>query len=89
MLGAGFDVTAENHSALGHSDLEIKTAEHHWVVELKYLPQGQGTADALLADAIEQMKNRRYGTSAKVPLLRVAAVFSSETCAFVAWKAIE
>lgn len=89
ILGAGFDVTAENHSALGRSDLEIKTAEHHWVIELKYLPKGQGTADAFLADAVKQMKDRRYGTSAKVPPLRVAAVFSAETRSFVAWKAVD
>ena len=89
IFGGGFDVSPENHSALGRSDLEIRTQKFRWILELKYLKTGSGTAEALLQKAVAQMQDRRYGAASDRRLIRVAAVFSEEKHAFVRWQQVE
>ena len=89
IFGGGFDVSPENHSALGRSDLEIRTQKFRWILELKYLKTGSGTAEALLQKAVAQMQDRRYGAASDRRLIRVAAVFSEEKRAFVRWQQVE
>ena len=81
----GFDVTSERHNALGRSDLEWDTPHFHWVIELKFQRKGQD-AEALLKEASQQIRNRRYGETASKPFVRAAAVFSEEKRTFAAWQ---
>lgn len=81
----GFEVIPERHSALGRSDLEWDTDDAHWVVELKFQRKG-ANADALLTEAVQQIRDRNYGASSSKPLIRAAAVFSEEKRAFVCWQ---
>ena len=81
----GFEVISERHNALGRSDLEWDTNDHHWVIELKLQRRGQD-ANALLADAVRQIRDKNYGASSSKPLIRAAAVFSEEKRAFVGWQ---
>ena len=85
MAGAGFTVRSETGGALGRSDLEVEATKVHWVIELKF--QRKGThADALLTEAVRQIRDRNYGASSSKPLVRAAAVFSEEKRAFVCWQ---
>lgn len=81
----GFEVISERHNALGRSDLEWDTNDHHWIIELKFQRRGQD-ANALLADAVRQIRDKNYGASSSKPLIRAAAVFSEEKRAFVGWQ---
>ena len=81
----GFEVISERHNALGRSDLEWDTNDHHWVIKLKFQRRGQD-ANALLADAVRQIRDKNYGASSSKPLIRAAAVFSEEKRAFVGWQ---
>ena len=81
----GFEVISERHNALGRSDLEWDTNAHHWVIELKFQRRGQD-ANALLADAVRQIRDKNYGASSSKPLIRATAVFSEEKRAFVGWQ---
>ena len=81
----GFEVISERHNALGRSDLEWDTNDHHWVIELKLQRRGQD-ANALLADAVRQIRDKNYGASSSKPLIRAATVFSEEKRAFVGWQ---
>lgn len=83
----GFDAVSERHTSLGRSDIEVDTDANHWVFELKFQRLGK-EVDPLLEDALTQMKKHDYGAHARKPLLRVAAVFSEEKKAFVAWKVV-
>lgn len=78
-------MTSERHNALGRSDLEWDTPHFHWVIELKFQRKGQD-AEALLKEASQQIRNRRYGETASKPLVRAAAVFSEEKRTFAAWQ---
>ena len=88
LASLGFFIMSEKHSALGRSDLEVETPKLHWVFELKYQRQGE-SAEALLAKAVEQIKEKQYGGSAQNPLIRAAAVFSEENRQFVCWQRID
>lgn len=81
----GFEVISERHNALGRSDLEWDTNDHHWVIKLKFQRRGQD-ANALLADAVRQIRDKNYGASSSKPLIRAATVFSEEKRAFVGWQ---
>ena len=81
----GFEVIPERHNALGRSDLEWDTDDAHWVIELKFQRKGQN-ADTLLAEAVQQIRDRNYGASSAKPLIRAAAVFSEEKRAFICWQ---
>ncbi len=87
LSGLSLSVIAEQHSALGRSDLEIDAPKVHWVFELKYQRKGE-SVDALLSKAAEQITEKRYGATSKKPLIRVAAVFSEEKRMFVRWQQV-
>lgn len=46
----------------------------------------RGHAEALLKEALQQIRDRRYGETASKPLVRAAAVFSEEKRTFVGWQ---
>ena len=85
IAGAGFTVKSETGGALGRSDLEVDAEKVHWVIELKF-QRKKDSADALLAEAVQQIRDRNYGASSAKPLIRAAAVFSEEKRAFVCWQ---
>ena len=85
IFGANYNVTAEKHTAFGRSDLEFDVGKYHWVIELKF-QRKKDNADALLAEAVQQIRDRNYGASSAKPLIRAAAVFSEEKRAFVCWQ---
>ena len=93
--GLRFTTLAERHNCKGSSDLEILTgAPHkkgtvHWVFELKYSKDGNGT-DSLLEEAVTQMKSRNYGTPPlSGAVVKVAMVFDGVKRQFVQWKWVE
>ena len=85
IAGAGFTVKSETEGALGRSDLEVDAENLHWVIELKFQRKKQN-AEAMLAQAVQQIRDRNYGAASPKKLIRVAAVFSEEKRAFVCWK---
>ena len=88
IAGANYDVSAERHSALGRSDLEVEAPKVHWVFELKFQRKGE-SAEALLAKAAEQIIEKQYGAASTKPVIRVAAVFSEEKRGFVSWRRVD
>lgn len=88
LIGAAMMPRVETHTAHGRSDLEVDAGQRHWVFEFKYA-KNVHEADALLAEAIEQVKTRQYG---EVPqtneLVRVALVFGKEERQVVKWSTI-
>jgi hypothetical protein len=70
------DVRVEEHNYKGRSDLVLNFINRRLVLELKYSPDGKNL-DALLSDAISQMKDRDYGQEhlGKRELIRIALVF--------------
>ena len=80
----------EVHNAKGRSDLEVAADNRYWVFELKYVAKNS-EAPASLAQALSQMKDRRYGLGQAKgrELMRLALVFSEEDRAFVAWRALD
>lgn len=85
IFGANYNVTAETHTAFGRSDLEFDADKYHWVIELKFQRKRQN-AETLLAEAVQQIRDRNYGASSSRTLIRAAAVFSEEKRAFVCWQ---
>ena len=88
LAGLGFSVVPEQHGALGRSDLEIDAPKMHWVFELKFQRKGE-SADTLLAKAVAQFEEKRYGAASLKPVIRVAAVFSEEKRQFVLWQQVD
>lgn len=88
IAGAGFTVKSETEGSLGRSDLEVDTEKLHWVIELKFQRKKQN-AEAMLTQALQQIRDRNYGAASPKKLIRVAAVFSEEKRAFVCWKATD
>ncbi len=88
LAGLGFSVVPERHNALGRSDLEIDAPKIHWVLELKYQRKGE-SVDALLTEAVAQIREKQYGATSAKPLIRVAAVFSEEKRMFVRWQQVD
>ena len=87
LMGAAMATDVEKHSALGRSDLEVRTDHRHWVFEFKFAKRG-ADAQKLLAAAIAQSSSRRYGTEQNgKKLCRLALVFDQETRCFSAWEA--
>ena len=87
IFGANYDVTAEKHTAFGRSDLEFDADKYHWVIELKFQRKKEN-AEALLSEAVDQIRDRNYGSTSSKELVRVAAVFSEEKRAFVCWQEV-
>lgn len=93
LMGARLYSQIEVPNAFGRSDLEVNAGKKHWVFELKYLSRKETstekTAERSLAEAVAQIKSRRYGEQmATGELIRVAAVFSEETRGFVRWQLV-
>ena len=85
--GAGLEPIVEHHNAHGRSDLEVRAGEKVWLFELKVAKEGENS-ERLLREAIEQIRERRYGYSLlDKTLIRVALVFSLEKKEFIRWKA--
>ncbi len=85
IAGAGYNVTAERHGALGRSDLELDSESCHWVLEIKFQHKDE-SVEALLAKAVDQITEKQYGAATDKPLVRAAAVFSEEKRQFVSWQ---
>jgi len=75
-IGRGLDVRVEEHNYKGRSDLVLNFINRRLVLELKYSPDGKNL-DALLSDAISQIKDRDYGQEqlGKRELIKIALVF--------------
>lgn len=88
LIGAAMMPRVENHTALGRSDLEVEAGNRHWVFEIKFARKDENV-EGLLAQAVDQVKNRRYGEFAHgKELIRVALVFSETERRFVAWEEV-
>ena len=90
-LGAYVRTYTELHNALGRSDLEVETADLHWVFEIKFLrKESDKDRERLLDEAVGQIKERRYGEAnlSGKKLIRVAVVFSEKERQFVKWTEV-
>ena len=86
LIGAGIDVAVEKHTALGRSDLEVETGNRCWIFEFRFA-KDEEEVGALLEQAVEQVRSRRYGESASAKELnRMALVFDAAQRRFVAWQ---
>ena len=84
LMGGAMLPDVEKHTALGHSDLKVKTPHRVWVFEFKCASLSK-EVEQLLAEAVSQMKTKRYGeTPHGKALLRVALVFDAEERRFAA-----
>ena len=84
LMGGAMLPDVEKHTALGRSDLEVKTPHRVWVFEFKFASLSKDV-EKLLAEAVSQMKTKRYGeTPHGKALLRVALVFDAEERRFAA-----
>ena len=88
MIGAGIDVVADKHTAFGRSDLEVETGNRRWIFEFKFA-KDEEEVGALLEQAVEQVRSRRYGESASAKELnRMALVFDAAQRRFGAWQRV-
>jgi hypothetical protein len=88
LIGAGIDVVVEKHTALGGSDLEVETGNRRWIFEFKFA-KDEEEVGALLEQAVEQVRSRRYSESASAKELnRMALVFDAAQRRFVAWQRV-
>lgn len=85
IFGANYKIDIEGRIDFNNSALEFEFGGYHWVIKLKFQRKGQN-AEALLAEAIQQIRDRNYGASSSKPLIRAAAVFSEEKRAFLCWQ---
>ena len=85
IFGANYKIDIEARIDFNNSALEFEFGGYRWVIKLKFQRKGQN-AEALLAEAIQQIRDRNYGASSSKPLIRAAAVFSEEKRAFVCWQ---
>ena len=88
LIGAAMLPCVENHSALGRSDLEVDAGSRHWVLELKYA-RTSVEVQRLLAQAVSQLRDNRYGESAANTVLRLALIFDATERRFAAWSLID
>ena len=78
----------EAHNAHGRSDLEIQTDKNYWVLEFKYCRKGD-SPEALLQEAVRQIKARQYGSQLpQSNLIRAALVFSQKERNFTHWAEV-
>lgn len=86
MMGQEMVPQVEVHTAHGRSDLEVEAGNRHWVFELKFAKE-TSQVKKLLAEAVEQIRDRRYGeTPHGKELRRVALVYSAQDRRFTAWQ---
>ena len=86
MMGAEAFPLVEVHNDHERSDLEVQAGDRHWVFELKFAKE-TSQVKKLLAEAVEQIRDRRYGeTPHGKELRRVALVYSAQDRRFTAWQ---
>jgi len=88
LIGAALVPKVEVHNAHGRSDMEVEVGDRHWIFEFKYADT-DSEVEALLKEAVEQMKTQHYGESlsGRQPI-RVALVFEGQQRRFVAWQEV-
>lgn len=86
MMGAQAIPQVETHSDYDRGDLEVEARDRHWVFELKFAKE-TSQVKKLLAEAVEQIRDRQYGeTPHGKKLRRVALVYSAQDRRFTAWQ---
>ena len=77
LLGMKYDVRVEQNNSNGRSDIIVNFEHRRVVIELKYSKDGRDT-DALLQDAVNQIKDKEYGREiiGLRELLQIACVFN-------------
>ena len=89
LMGAALLPRVEVHTALGRSDMEVEVGNLHWVFELKFASENE-SAQALLDEAVNQMRQRRYCQEQASPeLIRLALVYSAKDKAFTHWAQVQ
>ena len=88
LIGAAMIPCVNTPSSHGSNTLEVEAGNRHWVFEIKFARKEENV-EGLLAQAVDQVKSRRYSEFAHgKELLRVAMVFSETEHQFVAWEAV-
>ena len=77
--GMKYDVRVEQNNSKGRSDIIVNFEHRRVVIELKYSKNGRDT-DALLQDAVNQIKDKEYGreNTGDRELLQIACVFNGD-----------
>ena len=77
LSGIGLAPVSEVHGALGRSDLEVVAGACRWVMEFKFAREGDDPEKLLLAGQ-NQIRERRYGSTAKEDRIVCSALVFSE-----------
>ena len=79
LVGLKLDVRAEQHNSKGRSDLLINLKNRRVVIELKFSSDGKN-CEALLQEAVNQIKDKEYGTEnlGGRELIKIACVFNGD-----------
>ncbi|MDE5872044.1 MAG: ATP-binding protein [Muribaculaceae bacterium] len=77
----GLDAKAESHTSDGRIDIEIKTEDYVYIIELKY----DGSAEEALKQIEEKKYARKYQTDSR-RLFEIGVNFSSSTRCIEFWK---
>lgn len=87
LMSAGLNAAIEVRNAFGRSDLEVKTSNRYFVIELKFA-RDNNDGDKLLAQAEQQIRDKHYGefTRKDLPHVNIALVFSEQKRAFTHCK---
>ena len=80
----GFSVSAEVHSSYGRSDIEIKTPQYIYIIELKL----GGSAEEAYAQICDKGYAEQYAVDARTKVL-IGANFSKDTRTLTDWKISE
>ena len=89
LIGGAWMPEVEKHHAHGRSDLEVTAGRRRWVFEFKCARRSAQT-EALLQEAIVQIRSRHYGeTPHGLDLIRVAVVFDAQARQITAWRQID
>ena len=85
LMGGAMVPDVEKHSALGRSDLEVRTTNRLWVFEIKFAKCTR-EVEPLLTEAVSQIQKRRYGIDFDTKqVIRAALVFNAESRQFDAF----
>ena len=88
LMGGAMLPDVEKHTALGRSDLEVRTANRLWVFEIKFAKCTR-EVEPLLTEAVTQIQKRRYGIDfCAKQVVRSALVFNAESRQFDAFDEI-
>ncbi|MBO6257922.1 MAG: PD-(D/E)XK nuclease domain-containing protein, partial [Succinivibrio sp.] len=77
LMGRGLDVRVEQNNSKGRSDLLVNLKNRRVVIELKFSSDGKNS-EALLQEAVNQIKDKDYGTEnlGGRELLKIGCVFN-------------